>query len=71
VEIGKLLTVWTMLTRKFPSEDRLSNDSETVVEQASKNVGDGVMALKYQTLWRARRDLNPQPSDPKSDALSS
>jgi hypothetical protein len=21
--------------------------------------------------WRARRDLNPQPSDPKSDALSS
>ena len=28
-------------------------------------------ARKLLNLWRARRDLNPQPSDPKSDALSS
>ncbi len=27
-----------------------------------------LLLLSY---WRARRDLNPQPSDPKSDALSS
>ena len=26
---------------------------------------------RIATNWRARRDLNPQPSDPKSDALSS
>jgi hypothetical protein len=27
--------------------------------------------LKLLKYWRARRDSNPQPSDPKSDALSS
>src|SRR5258708_16910992 len=25
---------------------------------------------EHGDLWRSRRDLNPQPSDPKSDALS-
>ena len=25
----------------------------------------------YLLIWCARKDLNPQPSDPKSDALSS
>jgi integrase len=29
------------------------------------------MTCKYLICWRARRDSNPQPSDPKSDALSS
>jgi hypothetical protein len=29
------------------------------------------MIYKWLICWRARRDLNPQPSDPKSDALSS
>ena len=32
---------------------------------ASENV-----CREHGNLWRSRRDLNPQPSDPKSDALS-
>jgi integrase len=30
-----------------------------------------LLARKLLICWRARRDSNPQPSDPKSDALSS
>src|SRR5271166_4231643 len=31
----------------------------------------GIPAARAALAWRARRDSNPQPSDPKSDALSS
>src|SRR5438552_10789855 len=33
--------------------------------------GSSVLHLRRRCEWRPRRESNPQPSDPKSDALSS
>ena len=41
-------------------------------ESGTKEVGIIVnKAAKIDKYWRGRKDSNPQPSDPKSDALSS
>ena len=40
---------------------------ETVPQSPMPALG---LDLSYRMGWRARRDSNPQPSDPKSDALS-
>ena len=29
------------------------------------------LVINYKFFWRARKELNPQPSGPKPDALSS
>ena len=34
------------------------------------NIRPLLCLLSYRTIWRVRKDSNPQPSDPKSDALS-
>ena len=46
----------------------IKNDSSAILGASGGNKGD-ITATKLQK-WRAWRDSNPQPSDPKSEALS-
>jgi hypothetical protein len=39
-----------------PTRDKLKDGAEQTVESSANRI-----------YWRARRDLNPQPSDPKND----
>ena len=50
-------------------ENSLDDGLETEIGNNCKKIR--LLERKLLKLWRARRDLNPQPSDPKSDALSS
>jgi hypothetical protein len=42
----------------------------TVTKTVTKPEGKSEKRCNLLIIWCARRDLNPQPSDPKSDALS-
>jgi hypothetical protein len=44
--------------------------SGTVTKTVTRLEGNGKRRCNLLIIWCARRDLNPQPSDPKSDALS-
>jgi hypothetical protein len=55
--------------QQWPRKQRRRQDWKQKMETTVKKIR--LAARKLLILWRARRDLNPQPSDPKSDALSS
>ena len=44
--------------------------TKAVTEEEEEEEEEPKQAMPPIVIWCARRDLNPQPSDPKSDALS-
>ena len=64
----------TTASLKIPVESRyccvkLCHATPTAIEPKTE-VGATVKRCQLCGIWRPRRESNPQPSDPKSDALS-
>ena len=60
-------TIIDTVKRRFHTgEDR---SQEALAEVPCKSIASGNQAILFSLIWSRRRDLNPRPSDYKSDAL--